>query len=183
MQKKAGLWLLALILSAALAGCMQSEKPQEGTATETAAGSPSELTGKPSGDAAPSEDGDETASDVGEDQKKIEVKLDGQLTVHENDLVIKGTTDLLPGAILRAYGYNDRTQVLPDGSFTLQFPHPKNSKEYDYHIEVIPENPPWPTVRDAYGPNGEKFEGELVKEKELTSRTVKFLELKVKITE
>ncbi|QQE73448.1 hypothetical protein KDJ56_16275 [Brevibacillus composti] len=114
---------------------------------------------------------------VTKDDEFVYIKVKSNLlegTSVTGDIELPGTTH---------YGYNDRTQVLPDGSFTLQFPHPKNSKEYDYRIEVIPENPPWPTVRDAYGPNGEKFAGELVKEKELTSRTVKFLELKVKITE
>ncbi|MEJ8547747.1 hypothetical protein [Brevibacillus borstelensis] len=348
MKKGIGLWLSALLLIAALAACSQSAKPVDDkaaqkteeapsdTSAQNSSDTPSSEANKTPGEAVPFEVVGQPSEDAPADQSETEVRLEGNVTVEEKDLVIKGTSNLMPGAILESevtskgynmwgykatteingdgsfeltvkkpdvkntmdvklsfdpydqserlqevygkngqkltgsyvyqysnsaeiayfaaayahvapdaplkttvafetpkwdkpsdygdptvwfkptvtkdekylyvsvksnllegaavkanvdipghthYGYTDSAQVKPDGSFTLQIPHPKKVKEYYFLIQYEPEELMWPTLKEAYGTRGEELKGELVKVKDKGDKTINILEMKIKITQ
>jgi hypothetical protein len=109
-------------------------------------------------------------------------------------LYVEGKTNLLEGTRLRGRldipgfitsGFQDVVDVNPDGSYNLIIEKPqtneklKDVKEYELVISMNLGDNSWNSLKEAYGENGEKLQGEFIVE-ESKSKTA---EKKISIVE
>ncbi|CAM5795101.1 MULTISPECIES: hypothetical protein [Brevibacillus] len=179
MKKVIGIWLTAILLIAALTACSQNAKPADEKApqkteeassdTKTSDTSSSEANKAP-GEAVPFEVVGQSSEDAPTDQGQTEVRLGGNVTVEEKELVIKGTSNLLPGAIVEAevtskgynmWGYKAKTEVNGDGSFemTVKKPDVKNTMDVELSFDPYDQSD---RLKKVYGDSGEKLAGPFV---------------------
>ncbi|MFD2628922.1 OmpA family protein [Oceanobacillus kapialis] len=112
----------------------------------------------------------EKPADYGEPEVRMEVEMDSD---HEY-LYFHGKTNLLEGTwiggnlrkasgIIDAFSYGF-TRINPDGTFVLQVPYYKLQEGMYMPIRFEPQNNTWEDTLTAYGEQGEKLKGDLVKE-------------------
>ncbi|WP_155609944.1 hypothetical protein [Paenibacillus woosongensis] len=106
--------------------------------------------------------------------------------------LIKGTSNLLEGVKVEAdvdipdhwhFGYGESARVMPDGSFSLQMKKPDKVDTFYIVLKVVPDEDMPKAAKEAYGANGEKFDGELVKAEQSDQGSISVIQLKMKIKE
>lgn len=104
---------------------------------------------------------EELPKDYGDPRVWIEVD---DITEDGEFYYLKGRSNLLEGSKIRgSYGWNsDDTQILPDGTFNLKIEY-KYSEDTNFVIEFSPSSSQWNEIEEAYGSNGQKLVGNLVK--------------------
>ncbi|CAM4420014.1 hypothetical protein PATA110616_14345 [Paenibacillus tarimensis] len=109
-----------------------------------------------------------SAEDAPEDQGSPEVWIQGSVTVEADKLVVEGMTNVVPGAELHAnvtaegysmWGYNDRAEVEPDGSFQMEMKRPDIKGGAVLELEIAFDPSGQSAVHEQYGPNGDKLTG------------------------
>lgn len=105
---------------------------------------------------------------------------------------IKATSNLHEGVEVKAdvdipdhwhIGYGESAKVMPDGSFSLQMKKPGKVDTFYIVLKVIPNEDMPKAAKEAYGTNGEKFDGELVKAEQSDQGSISVIQLKMKIKE
>lgn len=116
--------------------------------------------------------------DKPEDYGSTTVRIDNpDIQKGERYLYIEGKTNLLEGTQLRGKlsipdyitsGFQDIVVVHPDGSYRMIIEKPqtnkklKDVKDYELIISMSTIDSSWPSIKEAYGENGEKLQGEFV---------------------
>ncbi|WP_460324882.1 hypothetical protein [Paenibacillus sp. YSY-4.3] len=105
---------------------------------------------------------------------------------------IKATSNLLEGVKVKAdvdipdhwhFGYGESARVMPDGSFSLQMKKPDKVDTFYIILKVVPDEDMPKAAKEAYGANGEKFDGELVKAEQSDQGSISVIQMKMKIKE
>ncbi|MFS0555144.1 hypothetical protein [Brevibacillus sp. 179-C9.3 HS] len=184
MSKLSGIMLSAFLLIPILSGCSQEVKPeatesgqsqnqpltQTTTAPESSAEAKPNSDTKPEGEAVNFEVVGQPSGDAPPDQGDTKATLGGEVTVNAKTLAIKGTSNLLPGAKVKAnvtakgynmWGYNDETEVNSDGSFDLEVKKPDVKAQMEVEVSFTSDQQS-DRIQEAYGKIGEKLSGDYV---------------------
>ncbi|TQK73833.1 hypothetical protein FB479_102470 [Brevibacillus sp. AG162] len=184
MSKLRGVLLSGLLLIPILSGCSQEAKPVEAesgqtqnqpstqttTAPEPTAETKAKEETKPEGEAVNFEVVGQPSSDAPADQGDPKATLGGELTINSKTLTIKGSSNLLPGAKVKAnvtakgynmWGYNDETEVNSDGSFELEVKKPDVKAQMEVELSFTSDQQS-DRIQEAYGKTGEKLTGDYV---------------------
>lgn len=107
-------------------------------------------------------DWNEIPDDYGDPRVWIEID---EITEDGEFFYISGRSNILEGSELKVeYRYNrDKTQVMPDGSFTFKFDY-EYLEDRDIVITFDPAGFQWNEIEEAYGKNGQKLVGDLVQQ-------------------
>lgn len=128
--------------------------------------------------------------DKPDDYGSTEVWMEADIDKDDDYVYVEGESNLLEGTEIAAtykipdkvqIGYNDFPTVNPDGSFEAEIKNPEKENdmdEYAVQLEVKPSNNDWPNVIEAYGENGEHFEGSLTEKQDDSTSIVKEIEVK-----
>ncbi len=178
MRTQIRYWSAMLLISMILFGCGQADNsypaPAEASKQQPANDSQTK------GEAVSFEVMNTSAENAPADQGNVEATLGGEVIVNEKTLSIKGKTNLLPGAKVvgdltvkdyNVWGYQQRTEVRPDGTFELELQKPEMKKEIRVELSFRPSEES-DRIKSNYGENGEKLSGPLVYQY-LDSQTVK----------
>jgi hypothetical protein len=130
-----------------------------------------------------------------EDYGSPTVRIDDpDIQKDERYIYVEGKTNLQEGTRLRGMldipgyitsGLQDLVDINPDGSYRMIIENPsaidefKDIKHYELLIRMSPGDNSWNSIKDAYGENGEKLQGEFIVE-ENNSKTA---EKKISIVE
>lgn len=110
--------------------------------------------------------------EVPDDYGEPDIWMDVDYEITHRHIIFKGKSNLVEGSsvggnlradLIEPFAF-EHTEVLPDGSFILRVPYHDLKKGLYMPIECKPSNHSHDLVLDHYGEQGEKLEGDLVKE-------------------
>lgn len=114
-----------------------------------------------------------------------------EVNAEDGFYLIKTKSNLLEGAVVSGdidipnhvhFGYGEKTQVLPDGSFQVRVKQPKKDVgDFYLVLQFKPDENLPKSVLAAYGKLGEKLTGELVKTEQTDEGAKKYIELRMKV--
>lgn len=114
-----------------------------------------------------------------------------EVNAEEGFYLIKVKSNLLEGTVVSGdidipdhvhFGYGEKTQVLPDGSFQVRAKQPKkNVGSFYLVLQFKPDENLSKSALAAYGKLGEKLSGDLVKTEQTDEGALKYIELRMKV--
>jgi hypothetical protein len=113
-----------------------------------------------------------------DDYGDVQIRMETEVTEDEEFIYINGKSNIFEGASVTGSvsaegyiitGFNDRADVLPDGSFRLVIPNPmteiKDLKSYQVKIMFDPADANGLSyIQETYGEKGEKLKGGLIQD-------------------
>ncbi|RYI27490.1 hypothetical protein EVU96_17045 [Bacillus infantis] len=121
-----------------------------------------------------------------DDYGAVQIRMETEVTEDEDFIYVNGKSNILEGASVTGgvsaegyiiTGFNDRADVMPDGSFRLVISNPmteiKDLKSYQVKIMFDPtDGNGLSYIKETYGEKGEKLQGGLIKDENGTNMAV-----------
>lgn len=144
------------------------------------------------------EDGSESDAEIPtptwnnpDDYGSTTIRMDTELKYDDKYIYIEGKSNLIQGSQVKVSiqrengfrsGMGESIAVKPDGSFSAIFKNKadgKSLKNYKLRLAFNPSRIDWPTIKDKYGPNGEKMKGKLIEtQSDGNKKAVKITQIK-----
>ncbi|MFD2673293.1 hypothetical protein [Marinicrinis sediminis] len=121
---------------------------------------------------------------------ETDVRMEGQVTLNDDRLLIEGLSNLMPGAILIAeatlkgsdwVSEEGSAQVNPDGSFSIRLDKPELEEgQIDLYVRFRPADQA-DDVKLRYGSEGEELEGDLISSYEEEDTTLQQVQVSAQV--